>query len=43
MELVDLTITEAHEGLQKKEFSSKELTKAYLEQIKEKERFTAAD
>jgi len=34
MELVDLTITKAHEGLKNKEFSSRELTQAYLEQIK---------
>ena len=34
MELLDLTITEAHNGLKKKEFSSRELTQAYLNQIK---------
>lgn len=34
MELTDLTITQAHEGLKNKEFSSRELTQAYLEQIK---------
>ena len=34
MELTELTITQAHEGLKKKEFSSVDLTKAYLENIK---------
>lgn len=34
MNLLDLTITEIHEGLSKKQFSSVEITKAYLEQIK---------
>jgi len=34
MELLDLTLQQAHEGLKKKEFSSTELTKAYLAQIK---------
>ncbi|MFH1889963.1 MAG: Asp-tRNA(Asn)/Glu-tRNA(Gln) amidotransferase subunit GatA [Candidatus Kuenenbacteria bacterium] len=34
MNLKDLTIKKAHKGLIKKEFSSTELTKAYLEQIK---------
>jgi aspartyl-tRNA(Asn)/glutamyl-tRNA(Gln) amidotransferase subunit A len=34
MELIELTIKQCHEGLEKKEFSSKELTLAYLEQIK---------
>lgn len=34
MDLTDLTITEAHEGLKEKKFSSKELTKAYLDHIK---------
>jgi len=34
MDLTNLTIKHAHEGLKKKEFSSKELTLAYLEQIK---------
>ncbi len=33
MDLTDLTITEAHEGLKNKKFSSKELTLAYLEKI----------
>jgi len=32
--LINLTIKQAHDGLKKKEFSSKELTLAYLEQIK---------
>ena len=34
MNLINLTIKQAHDGLKKKEFSSKELTLAYLEQIK---------
>ncbi|MDP2741472.1 MAG: Asp-tRNA(Asn)/Glu-tRNA(Gln) amidotransferase subunit GatA [bacterium] len=34
MDLTDLTITKAHEGLLKKEFSAVELTKAYLSEIK---------
>ena len=34
MELLNLTITQAHEGLKKKKFSSKELTKAHLDHIK---------
>ena len=33
MELTDLTIKEAHEGLADKEFSAAELAKAYLEKI----------
>ena len=38
MELTDLTITKAHQGLIKKEFSALELCKAYLEKIKEKDK-----
>ena len=34
MNLTELTITQAHEGLKRKEFSSVDLTKAYLEKIK---------
>lgn len=34
MELTSLTIRQAHEGLKNKQFSSKELAKAYFEQIK---------
>lgn len=34
MELTELTIKECHEGLKNKEFSSKELTLAYLDKIK---------
>jgi len=34
MDLLELTITQAHEGLKNKKFSSKELTQAYLKQIK---------
>ena len=37
MDLSDLTITQSHNGLKKREFSSLELTKAYLEQIKKKD------
>jgi len=37
MELTDLTITEAHNGLKIKKFSSKELTLAYLEKIKKED------
>ena len=36
MELTDLTITQAHQGLIKKEFSALELTKAFLDRIKER-------
>lgn len=38
MELTDLTIKQAHDGLKKKEFSSVDLTKAYLKNIKEKDK-----
>lgn len=34
MDLINLTIKQSHEGLRKKEFSSVELVKAYLENIK---------
>jgi len=34
MDLTELTITQAHKGLKKKEFSSVDLTNAYLEKIK---------
>jgi len=34
MELTELTIVQAHEGLKNKEFTSVDLTKAYLEKIK---------
>lgn len=34
MDLINLTIKQCHEGLKNKKFSSKELTLAYLEQIK---------
>src|SRR3989344_2791811 len=34
MNLLDLTIRELHEGFKKKQFTSVEVTKAYLEQIK---------
>lgn len=35
-ELTDLTITKAHKGLKKKEFSALDLCRAYLDKIKEK-------
>jgi aspartyl-tRNA(Asn)/glutamyl-tRNA(Gln) amidotransferase subunit A len=38
MELTDLTITQAHEGLIKKEFSALELTKAYFERIEKEDK-----
>ena len=38
MELTDLTITQAHEGLKKKEFSALELCQAYLDKIREKDK-----
>lgn len=38
MELIELTIAQAHDKLKKKEFSSVELTKAYLEQIKKSDK-----
>jgi len=38
MKLTDLTITQAHQGLKKKEFSALELCKAYLDKIKERDR-----
>ncbi len=34
MNLLDLTITQLHDGFKKKQFTSVEVTKAYLEQIK---------
>lgn len=34
MNLIDLTIVQLHEGFKKKQFTSLEVTKAYLEQIK---------
>jgi aspartyl-tRNA(Asn)/glutamyl-tRNA(Gln) amidotransferase subunit A len=38
MKLTDLTITQAHQGLIKKEFSALELSKAYLDKIKERDK-----
>jgi len=38
MKLIELTIKEAHEGLKNKEFTSVELTKAYLEEIKKSDK-----
>ncbi len=42
MELYKLTITQAHRGLLKKEFSSLELTKAFLNRIKKNDRGISA-
>ena len=42
MSLAKLTITQAYNGLKKKEFSALELCKAYLDRIKEKEKEVAA-
>jgi aspartyl-tRNA(Asn)/glutamyl-tRNA(Gln) amidotransferase subunit A len=38
MELTDLTIKQAHKGLKSREFSSVDLTKAYLEKIKKSDK-----
>ena len=38
MQLTDLTITQAHQGLEKKEFSALELCKTYLDKIKERDK-----
>jgi aspartyl-tRNA(Asn)/glutamyl-tRNA(Gln) amidotransferase subunit A len=38
MELTELTITQAHKGLKNKEFSSVDLTKAYLQKIKKQDK-----
>jgi aspartyl-tRNA(Asn)/glutamyl-tRNA(Gln) amidotransferase subunit A len=38
MELTDLTIAEAHEGLKSKKFSAVDLTRAYLEKIKKSDK-----
>ena len=38
MNLLELTIKEAHEGLKKRDFSSMELTKAYLSNIKKNDK-----
>ena len=35
MELTDLTITQSHEGLLKKQFSALELAKVFFDRIKE--------
>jgi aspartyl-tRNA(Asn)/glutamyl-tRNA(Gln) amidotransferase subunit A len=37
MSLTELTITQAHQGLKKKEFSALELCKAYLDKIRERD------
>ena len=42
MELNKLTIAQAHQGLVKKEFSAKELTKTFLDTIKEKDKDISA-
>lgn len=38
MDLTNLTITQAHQGLEKKQFSASELCRAYLAKIKEKDK-----
>ncbi len=38
MKIEELTITKAHQGLKKKQFSALELCKAYLDKIKEKDK-----
>jgi aspartyl-tRNA(Asn)/glutamyl-tRNA(Gln) amidotransferase subunit A len=38
MKLTDLTITEAHQGLKKKEFSALELAKAYFDKIEKEDK-----
>lgn len=38
MQLTDLTITQTHQGLIKKEFSALELSKAYLDKIEERDK-----
>ena len=38
MQLIDLTIKQLHEGFLKKQFTSVEVTEAYLEQIKKKDK-----
>ena len=42
MELNKLTIAQAHQGLVKKEFSAKELTKTFLDTIKENDKDISA-
>lgn len=42
MNLTELTISQAHQGLKKKEFSALELCKAYLNKIKEKDKAISA-
>jgi aspartyl-tRNA(Asn)/glutamyl-tRNA(Gln) amidotransferase subunit A len=42
MELTDLAITQAHEGLVKKEFSALELVKAYLDKIEKEDKKISA-
>lgn len=42
MELINLTIDQAHQGLINKEFSASELTRAYLNQIKEQDKKISA-
>ena len=42
MNLTELTINKAHQGLKKKEFSALELCKAYLDRIKEKDKNISA-
>ncbi|MDO8686935.1 MAG: Asp-tRNA(Asn)/Glu-tRNA(Gln) amidotransferase subunit GatA, partial [Candidatus Berkelbacteria bacterium] len=42
MELINLSIVQAHEGLKKKEFSALELCQIYLKEIKEKDKKISA-
>ncbi len=38
MDILDLTISQLHEGFKKKQFTSVEVTKAYLENIKKRDK-----
>ena len=42
MNLIQLTITQTHQGLKKKEFSAIELVKAHLGEIKKKDKKISA-
>jgi len=42
MELTEFTITQAHDGLKKKEFSAIELTEAYLDKIRQRDKEISA-
>ena len=41
VDLTKLTIKQAHDGLKNKEFTSVDLTKAYLEKIKKEDKIKA--